>query len=334
MKLKFLVPAAAALAFAAPAGAQTELKFSTFVPPTHGFVVDVLQPLGREIEKKTGGKVKVRVFAGNSPFGKVENQADQVKQGVVDLAFGLNGIPRGRYQRTSIMEMPFVAESAGSASEVLWTMLPGKLAEDWKDFKVAALHCHNPGLFHTRDKSLKSIYDVKGLRMRAPNPPTQNLLAFLGATPVGMPPGQVYENLQKGVIDGAVFPWDAIKGFRLESSLKHHLDARVYTSCFHLVMNPSRYAAWPPELKKAIDESTGKRLVDKFGGWWAKWDQAGLDAVKPLHHEIVSVPAATREKWRAELKPVIDQELARLEAAGIANARAIYDEMRRLGGKT
>jgi len=323
------IAAAVALGFGAGAQAQTELKFTTFVPPTHGFAVDVLEPLGKEIEKRSGGKVTVRVFAGNSPFGKVENQADQVKQGVTDLAFGLNGIPRGRYPRTSIMEMPFVAESADSASKALWAMLPDLLAEDYRDFKPIALHCHNPGLFHTRDKSLKTIADVKGLRMRAPNPPTQALLAYLGATPVGMPPGQVYENIEKGVIDGAVFPWDAIKGFRLENILKHHLDARVYTSCFHLVMSPKRYAELAPDVQKAIDATTGQALTDKFGAWWNKWDQAGLEAVKPLNHEIVRVDDATREKWRADLKPVLDGELAKLEKEGIANARAIYDEMRR-----
>jgi len=323
------IAAAVALGFGAGAQAQTELKFTTFVPPTHGFAVDVLEPLGKEIEKRSGGKVTVRVFAGNSPFGKVENQADQVKQGVTDLAFGLNGIPRGRYPRTSIMEMPFVAESADSASKALWAMLPDLLAEDYRDFKPIALHCHNPGLFHTRDKSLKTIADVKGLRMRAPNPPTQALLAYLGATPVGMPPGQVYENIEKGVIDGAVFPWDAIKGFRLENILKHHLDARVYTSCFHLVMSPKRYAELAPDVQQAIDATTGQALTDKFGAWWNKWDQAGLDAVKPLNHEIVRVDDATREKWRADLKPVLDGELAKLEKEGIANARAIYDEMRK-----
>jgi TRAP-type C4-dicarboxylate transport system substrate-binding protein len=327
--MKKTVPAIAAavgLAYAAGACAQ-ELKFSTFVPPAHGFVVDVLEPLGKEIEKRSGGKVTVRVFAGNSPFGNVVNQADQVKQGVVDLAFGLNGIPGGRYQRTSIMEFPFVAESAASASRALWSMRGGALAEDWKEFKLAALHCHNPGLFHTRDKPLKSIEDVKGLRMRAPNPPTQALLAFLGATPVGMPPGQVYENLQKGVIDGAVFPWDAIKGFRLENSLKHHLDARVYTSCFHLVMNPQRFAALPANVREAIDGAIGQPLVGNFGAWWNKWDKAGLDAVQGLGHEFVAVSNAQREAWRGQLKPVIDGELAKLEKAGIGNARAIYGEM-------
>lgn len=323
-----------AAAFAAAGGAQAqsvELKVSHFVPPTHGFHVDVLEPWLKDLEKRTGGKVQGRLFAGNSPFGKTENQADQVKQGVVDVAWGLNGIPRGRFLRSSIMEMPFVAESADAASRTLWAMLPSTLAEDYKGFKVLALHCHNPGLFHTRAKELKSIDDVKGLRIRAPNYPTQKLLESLGAAPVGMPPTQVYENLEKGVIDGAVFPWDAIKGFRLEGQLKHHLDARVYTACFHVLMNEQKYAGLPADVKKAVDDTTGAAMVNRFGALWAKWDQAGVDAVKPRGNVIVPVTEAVREKWRAQLQPVTDGLLAELEKGGIANPKAIHDEMRQRG---
>lgn len=324
-----IVAIAAALAASCAAHAQDklELKVSHFVPPTHGFHVDVLEPWLKDLEKRTNGKVQGRLFAGNSPFGKTENQADQVKQGVVDIAWGLNGIPRGRYLRSSIMEMPFVAESAGSASKTLWAMLPTTLAEDYKGFKVLALHCHNPGLFHTRDKKLEKLEDVKGLRMRAPNPPTQALLTYLGATPVGMPPSQVYENLEKGVIDGAVFPWDAIKGFRLEGLLKYHFDARVYTSCFHIVMNEAKYAGLPPDVRKAIDDTTGTVLVNRFGELWNKWDQAGLDAVKARNNVIVPVSNEQREQWRAQLKPHIDSQLAELQKEGVPNARAIYEEM-------
>lgn len=324
-----IVGAAILALFTSTAQAQAlELKVSHFVPPTHGFHVDVLDPWLKELEKRTGGKVQGRLFAGNSPFGKTENQADQVKQGVVDVAWGLNGIPRGRFLRTSIMEMPFVAESADSASKALWAMLPTTLAEDYKGYKVLAVHCHNPGLFHTRTKDLNSIDDVKGLRMRAPNYPTQKLLEFLGAAPVGMPPTQVYENLEKGVIDGAVFPWDAIKGFRLEGQLKHHLDARVYTSCFHVLMNEQKYAALPADVKKAVDETTGAAMVNRFGELWARWDQAGIDAVKPRGNVIVGVSNEQREKWRSQLQPVTDGLLAELEKGGIAQPRSIYDEMR------
>lgn len=330
MRIELLALAtAAALAIPAVPLAQDkmELKFSTFVPPTHGFVVDVLEPLGKEIEKRTQGKAAVRVFAGNSPFGKTENQADQVRQGVVDLAWGLNGIPRGRYLRSSIMELPFAADSAASASKTLWAMLPGALAEDYKGFKVLALHCHNPGLFHTRDRKLEKLEDLKGLRLRAVGPQTQALLSNLGATPVGMPPTQVYEALEKGTIDGTMFPWDAIKGFRLEGVLKHHLDARIYTTCFHIVMSEARYASLPAQVKKAIDDTTGSALVERFGELWNGWDRAGLEAVRSRGNTIVAVSDAQREQWRAQLKPLIDSQLAQLEKAGVANARAIHEEM-------
>jgi TRAP-type C4-dicarboxylate transport system substrate-binding protein len=142
-----------------------------------------------------------------------------------------------------------------------------------------------------------------------------------------MPPGQVYENIEKGVIDGAVFPWDAIKGFRLEGVLKYHFDARVYTSCFHIVMNEAKYAGLPADVRKAIDDTTGATMVDRFGELWNKWDQAGLDVVKPRGNVIVPVSNEQREKWRAQLKPLIDSQLAELQKEGVANARAVYDEM-------
>ncbi|MDW8469736.1 MAG: hypothetical protein RML56_12945 [Burkholderiales bacterium] len=284
------------MAAAATAAAQTELKFSTYVPPTHGFVVDVLEPLGKEIEKLSGGKATVRVFAGNSPFGKVENQADQVKQGVVDLGFGLNGIPGGRYLRTSIMELPFVAESAESASKALWAMLPGALAEDWKEFKVVALHCHNPGLFHTRAKPLKTLEDVKGLRMRAPEPADAGA-AFAPRGDAGRhAAGTGIENLEKGVIDGAVFPWDAIRGFRLEGLLKHHLDARIYTACFHLVMEPGAIPgarAGSPEGDRCGHRPGARRqvrrLVEPLGPGRARRGEA---ARQPDRHDLARAARA------------------------------------------
>ncbi|MGD9925035.1 MAG: twin-arginine translocation signal domain-containing protein, partial [Pseudorhodoplanes sp.] len=42
--------------------AQEELKLSTFVPPSHIISATVLVPWAAELEKKTGGKLKVRFF--------------------------------------------------------------------------------------------------------------------------------------------------------------------------------------------------------------------------------------------------------------------------------
>ena len=103
--------------------------------------------------------------------------------------------------------------------------------------------------------------------------------------------------------------------------------ARLYNSCFHILMNEARYASLPPDVKKAIDDTTGTVMVDRFGELWNKWDQAGLDAVKARGNVIVPVSNQQREQWRAQLQPLIDSQLAELQKEGVGNARAVYDEM-------
>ena len=81
-----------------------KLKLSTFLPSSHPTQRDFILPWAKAIEEKTGGKVKFEIFPAGSAFGHVAKQLDQVKAGVVDVAHGLTGIPRGRLPRTLIMD--------------------------------------------------------------------------------------------------------------------------------------------------------------------------------------------------------------------------------------
>ena len=330
-KLLRVALAATTLAVSGLAAAQDkiELKLSHYLPPTHGLHVDFTEPWAKELEKRSGGRVTVKVFPGNSSLGNAANQLDQVQAGVVDIALGLSGIPRGRLPRTTIIDLPFMTDSADAASHALWAVYPKYLAEEYKGLKVLALFAHNPGLIALRAKKVDKAEDLKGLRIRAPSVQTQALLTALGATPVGMPPGQIYENMEKGVIDGAMLPYDGFKGFKVDELARYYYDADLYTTSFYFVMNQKKYDGLPPEIRKAIDEISGDVLVARFGGWWDKWDKAGMDAVKAKNGVVFEATAKDKEALRKQLQPVIDQQLAELEKAGVANARAIHDEMRK-----
>ncbi len=323
--------AAAAVAVAGAAGAQekVELKFSHYAPPTHGFQKDLLEPWAAELEKRTGGKLTVRIFAANSPFGNIANQADQVKAGVTDAAWGLNGVPRGRFPRSLIMELPFMTSSSGAASKTLWSMRAELLADEYKDFKVLAIHCHAPGGFFTRTKRVADLDGLKGLRIRAPSLQVQNLLQHLGAVPVTMGPAQAYEALEKGTIDGASLIYDGLVAFRLHGLVKYYLEARIYTACFHVVMNPRKFESLAPEFRKAIDETTGQVWVDRLGSLWDQWEAKARAAGVEKGIEEIKVADPVRAKWEQDLKPYIDKLLAGMEGEGVKNARAIYDEMKK-----
>ncbi len=309
-----------------PAAAQdVTLRISHYLPPGHGFQTDFLGPWAEDLKARSGGRIAYEIFPGPSAFGDAARQADQVRAGVVDVALGLAGIPRGRFPATSVIELPFLVEHADSGSKALWALhKEGALGGEYDDFHVLALYVHNGGLFHTRAKPVESLADLRGLRMRSPGPAASAMLESLGASPVGMPPAQIYENLQKGVLDGLVTTWDLVGAIKLNELLCCHTDARAYTAAFYVVMNKQTYERMPDDLKAMIDETTGEALVAKFGDWWARWDASGRADAEARGNAIVPVDQATRAAWLAELEPMIDAYLAELEAGGAPQARALY----------
>jgi TRAP-type C4-dicarboxylate transport system substrate-binding protein len=310
-----------------PAYAETiELKLSTFLPASHPTQTDFIEPWAKELEERTGGKVKVTIFPAGSAFGHVAKQYDQVRAGVVDIAHGLTGQPRGRLPRTLIMDMPFLVKTADAASRTLWDLYPEYLADEYKGMKVLALHAHNAGLIHTRDKQVTTMEDLEGLRIRSPSLAISMMLEQLGATPVGLPPTQVYESLQKGVIDGNVFPYEAIHGFKLYEVLNYHLDAKAYTTSFFFVMNEKKYNSLPEDVRKVIDDISGETLVARFGPWWNKWDQPGLADIENKGSVITPLSDEERARWREALAPTIEAYLSDIEKNGVKNAREIYAE--------
>lgn len=334
-RLTRLGAVAAALLWAGTVYAQeVTLKISHYLPPQHGFQTDFLGPWAKELEEKTGGKVKAEIFPAGSAFGEAAPQADQVKAGVVDIALGLAGIPRGRFPATSVIELPFMVDKAGPGSKALWDLYKeGALGKEYDDFKVLALFVHHGGLFHTVDRPVKTLEDLKGLRMRTPGPAVSAMLESVGASPVGMPPAQIYESLERGVLDGVVTTWDLVGAMKLNETLKHHTDARAYAAAFYVVMNKQKYESLPEDARKAIDEMSGDALVAKFGPWWDKWEARGkADAVK-RNQEIIEVDEATRAKWAEQLQPMTDKYLETLAGEGVADPKALYARTKELIAK-
>ncbi len=331
MMLKRIVTAAALLCVSvistsALAEKTIELKLSTFLPASHATQRDFLEPWAKELEARTNGKVKVTIYPAGSSFGHVAKQMDQVRAGVVDLAHGLTGIPRGRLPRTSLIDMPFLVKTAGAASKTLWKLYPEYLKDEYRGLKVLALHAHNAGQIHTRTKQVEAMGDLKGLRLRAPSVAVAMMLEHVGASPVGMPPTQVYENLEKGVIDGTVFPWEAVNGFKLYEPLGYHLDANAYTTSFFFVMNERKYNKLPADVRKVIDEISGQVLVDRFGEWWSKWDEPGKQAIAKKGNRVTKLSEQQRAEWRTALAPMIEKYLISIEKKGVKNAREIYQK--------
>jgi len=323
--------AGATLAFPAIVRAQRkiQLKLSHYLPPTHGLHAEFMEPWARELEARTQGDVSVQVSPGTSSLGQAQSQLDQCRNGIVDVAFGLCGLPRGRMTRSTIVEMPFLVQTAQGGSRALWNLRDKLLAEDYRGLQPLALMTHNGGLFHTRDRRVEKPDDLQGLRIRTPSPTVSKMLEFLGASPVGMPPGQAYENLQRGALDGAAFPWDPVRAFKLSEVTKFHCDARAYTAAFWFAMNERTYRRLPADVRGVVDAISGEALIGKFQGWWDKWDAAGRQTAVDRGSTIVTLNAAQRSEWENRLVQVFNKTMIDFEKEGVKDARDIYVAMQR-----
>ena len=305
--------------------ADVTLKLSNYLPPMHGFTSSFMGPWAQEITERTNGAVAVELYDATSAFGKIDRQADQVRAGVIDIALGLNGIPRDRFPSAAIIELPFMVEDAGAGSKALWELYKeGALGSDYQDFKVLGLFTHHGGLFHTVDKPVRTLEDLAGLRMRTPSPAVSAMLEAVGASPVGMPPSAIYENLQKGSLDGVVTTWDLVGAIRANELLKYHTDARAYVAGFHVVMNQRKFDSLPTEIRDVVEDMTGDNLVAKFGDWWDQWDARGKNDAIARGNEIIEIDAETRAAWKAQSQPMIDSFLAGMADQGVEDPQALY----------
>lgn len=303
------------------------LKLAHYLPTSNGIHTDFLEPWAKELETCSAGEVAVTIYPGGTQLGNIAKLYDEARMGVVDIAFGLSGIPGGRFERTRIAEMPFLFTSSDQAVRALWDLFPKYFAEEYPGVKVLGLNACNPGQIHTTTSEVTGMDDLKGLKIRTPSAALTSMVGYLGATPVGLPAGAVYENAQKSVIDGAIFTWDTMDSFKLVEVMNHHLDAKVYVVTFWFAMNQRKYDSLSPKAQSCVDNLSGANLISKFGPWWDAWDKKGRDLVVAADQPINVLSEDQREKWKKALEPMVDEYLKGLEGKGIADAHEIYQAL-------
>jgi TRAP-type C4-dicarboxylate transport system substrate-binding protein len=118
--------------------------------------------------------------------------------------------------------------------------------------------------------------------------------------------------------------------YRLAEVLTHHLEAGAYTVPFYFVMNKGSYEGLPDELRTVIDEASGDPLISKFGRLWDEWDRPGREDAIARRNTITALSPQERLAWIAALQPMIEGWLDGMVDDGVANAREISAEARRL----
>ena len=327
---------AAALALGLAAGAQAqqkiEMKLAYFVGDQHAMAAWLVK-WSEQLEKGSGGRISVKRFPG-AQMGPAPGHYDFARTGQADVSWFLHGGTPGRFPLTELVNLPFLIGSAEIGMKVLndAELRSKYLDAEHKGIKVLMLLTHQPGGPHTTKKAIRTLEDFKGLRLRFATPTIRNLVAALGATPVGVPPTEIAEQLSKGTIDGAFIDYGGAGiAFKLGGTIKYSTELYAYVSSFGVGMNEDFWAKLPPDLKKlVIDTTTGKEK--EIGQAWDALDVPGKKLLVEGGAEPIKFSAADSARVRQIGAEVSEATIKEYEGKGLP-ARAVYNTMRGLAEK-
>ena len=259
-----------------------ELVMSSWLPPAHPVVTGIMQPWAEQIADITEGRVTVRILP--SPLGPPPAHFDLAADGVADITYGLHSFTQDdRFLRSRIGQFSFLGDTAEATSIAYWDVYAGMLdaQEEHEGTKLLGLFVHGPGMFHNNQRAIETPADFQGLKVRTPGGYIADLATELGIITQFMGPGQVFESLSTGVIDGVTFPIEALRAFNLTDHLSHSMrvPGGIYNTSWFLVMNEDAWDGISEADQTAIEEISGAALAMLAGQVWDGADLAGAELV-------------------------------------------------------
>jgi TRAP-type C4-dicarboxylate transport system substrate-binding protein len=313
------------------AHAQTiKLTYSCFFPGNHT-QAKLASAWCKEIEDRTKGRVKIQFFPGGTLTkasecyeGVVKSSDMKTNVKISDIGQSVFSYTPGRFPVMDTVGLPLGYTSGkiatGVVNEVYRHFKPKELSET----EVMYVHAHGPGFIHTRGKAVRSLEDIKGLKLRCQGV-SELIVRQLGGVPKFATITEVYGMIQKGIVAGASHPYEANQGFRLGEICNYATAAYsvAYTLPMFVVMNKNKWKALPEDIKVIIREINNE-WIPQHGEAWDMIDMEGMRFLLNHGGQIIGLDSNEAARWKMAIAPIIENYVKFLNEKGL-NGKEIVD---------
>ena len=309
----------------ADSGKVIELKLNLGIPETHLRYRDIITPWIKEIEEKSGGRVKIKPYFAAS-LSSQEEAYDSTIKGLADISDGIQHVTPGRFPLSEVMLLGQAGEENKWSSLVFWDLyekIP-EIQNEYKDVKVLTLYVSAAEKLMT-NKPVHTLEDIKGQKIHISGRTKILMAKALGLSPVSIPYGDVYLAGQKGVIDGGVWPYELLQSRKFAEVVKYANNASLAFTEFFLVMNKEKWNSLPDDIKQIIDDASGKKLAKVADEGFRKFSQEALDwAIKEHNLEIVKLTPEEEARWAKALDTSSQQWIDEVTPKGLPG-KEVYE---------
>jgi TRAP-type C4-dicarboxylate transport system substrate-binding protein len=321
---------AAGLAHGAAVAQEIKLTFADQNSPTGWGPRNALTPWVKQVEEATKGKLKLQVYPSQTLVKGID-MWKAASAGTIDIGWCVQSYWPDNTPLSDVISLPGLPfKTAEKTSEVLWKIyekFPAIQAE-YKQVVPLLLYTATPFFIISSKKQIKTLEDAKGMKVRIVGGPATEHAKALGIVPTPMPMPDVYQALDKGVIDGAGAPWEAVHAFRLYEVGKYVTIAPLATVYFSICANRAKIQSLPAEVRAQLMSVSGLAGSKFWGKSFFDTAEAGVyEDLKKANRNIerYALPANEAARWAKLAEPVHEEWVKRMEARGVKEAREILN---------
>jgi len=308
----------------APAAAEAiTLRYANF-PPAPTFPCVQMEHWAREVEKRTGGKVKVQTFPGGTLL-PAKNILDGVISGLADVGNFAMSYQPGRFPVSEAIDLPLGFTSAKVASLTLYDLVEKYQPKEFEKVKILTLFTCPPTNFMTKTP-VRTLADLKGMELRVAGTSAE-IVKRLGGIPVAMPQSDTPEAIQKGVVKGMVSSLEILQDFKFAAYTPNATIANLNVVTFAVVMNREKWNSLPADVKKVLDGMRREQAL--WTGTYVDDHVTEALAWSKKNHDLreFALPAADAATVKTLVKPMIDEYVKKVTALGLPGDKIVADAL-------
>jgi len=305
-----------------------ELNFNLFINAKHERFVLCHKPWIEKLEKQSNGKIKITPYFSDS-LSPMPEKFNSTVDGIADISEGLVYVNSGRFPMSEMLMLPELgldtAERAGKAWWHLFKTMPA-MQKEYKGVKMLFLHASPKMMLAVKNKEIKTVEDLKGLKVWATGRSPAKTAKALGMTPVTLSPGEVYLALDKGVIDGCWADFEILVSRRFYEVTKYQVtNLYLNHTPFYVIMNQGVWDRLPKDVKQVFEDLTGDWAVEFYGKVRDEGERHAQEMARGKGMNLIQLPESEIAKVRQMVEPVKAEYAAELEAQGLPGKKALAE---------
>jgi TRAP-type C4-dicarboxylate transport system substrate-binding protein len=313
------------------AAGPVTLTYTNYYPETSPIAEQGWKPALRHITEKTDGQIVFKEYWAGT-LHTLQDGFTACKSSMTDMTQAYAHTHGGMFDLMHAVGLPYAFPNPAVAAIVMEQLYPKYFKGEYEKQGVLLANVvvlASGGFIST--KPVRTLDDMKGLRLFTGGGIVSEVYTALGAVPVNMNAADIFSAIQKGVIDGACFPKGIIIPRRLNEVAKYYTETGLTHSDISLCLNKNTFRKLSDPLKKSLYQALRENSWIQTMGY-TNMDKAAEAALGEAGVEVIVLSPEEKARFKVLVEPVWDSFIEKNEKKGLP-ARAMVEDLKKLTAK-